>query len=94
MQHLGNKRKVGEREAKVSGGEKQRIAIARIFLKNPQICIFDEFTSSLDHATEDKVLIIVKELFKHKTKIIIAHKPSAIAIADKVLYLKKGQIIQ
>lgn len=83
---------IGERSLKVSGGEKQRIALARLMLKKCQICIFDEFTSSLDIATEKKVLQLVNKLFVNKTRIIISHKLNVIDPADKILTINKGKI--
>jgi ATP-binding cassette, subfamily B, heavy metal transporter len=85
---------VGERGLKLSGGEKQRIAIARLLLKNPPICIFDEPTSSLDVETEKGIKEIIGEVTKGKTSIIISHRASAITNVDKVFLLKNGKIME
>ncbi len=85
-------RTIGERAVKISGGEKQRIAIARILLKNPSFCVFDEFTSSLDINTEKNILQLISELFKKQTKLIIAHKLHTIQSADHVIVLEDGLI--
>ena len=93
LNHLKDHGELGERSIKISGGEKQRIAIARVLLKNPQICIFDEFTSSLDGATEKDILSIVANLFNGITKIMIAHKLNTIATANKIIFMQNGKII-
>ncbi len=85
---------VGERGLKLSGGEKQRIAIARLLLKDPSIYVFDEATSSLDTATEAAMNEIIYEIIRGKTSIIISHRPSAIINVDKVFSLDKGKIIK
>lgn len=92
LEHLDPMEIVGERSIKVSGGERQRIAIARLLLRNCQICIFDEFTSSLDLNTEKEVLQLVDTLFNTKTRIIISHKLNLIKNDDKVLILNNGMI--
>ena len=91
--HLDKERLTGERGLKLSGGEKQRVAIARIFLRKPQICIFDEFTASLDGATEKAVLGHITELFNKQTKIIISHKNTTLINADLIIAIKEGKII-
>lgn len=85
---------VGERGLKVSGGEKQRIAIARTILKNPKILLFDEATSSLDSESEKAILKAQKKVAANKTTIIIAHRLSTIVDADRILVLKEGKIIE
>jgi len=85
---------VGERGLKLSGGEKQRVAIARLLLKNPPIYIFDEATSSLDIETEAAIKEIIDEIIRGKTSIIISHRPSAIVNVDKVLLLEKRKVIE
>ncbi len=92
LEHLNPMEVVGERSIKVSGGERQRIAIARLLLRNCQICIFDEFTSSLDINTEKEVLNLVDRLFNSKTRILISHKLNLIDSNDKILILKNGMI--
>ncbi len=85
---------VGERGLKLSGGEKQRVAIARTLLKNPPILILDEATSSLDTLTEKEIKVSLNNLAKKRTSIIIAHRLSTIVDADKILVFKKGKIIE
>jgi len=83
---------VGERGLKLSGGEKQRLAIARIVLKNPEIFLFDEATSSLDTTTEKEIQKNILKVSKGKTTIIIAHRLSTIVKADEILVLVNGEI--
>jgi ATP-binding cassette subfamily B protein len=85
---------VGERGLKLSGGEKQRIAIARMMLKKPKILILDEATSALDSKTEKLVLDSIDEYFKNNTKIIIAHRLTTIRNSDKIVVMSKGKIIE
>lgn len=85
---------VGERGIKVSGGEKQRIAIARLLLKAPSLCIFDEATSSLDVGTEREIQHNVRELFHNSTNVIIAHRLSTITHVDQIIVLDQGQIVE
>ena len=84
---------VGERGAKVSGGEKQRIGIARALAKNPEILIFDEATSALDTVSEQVVQKSMDEISKGKTAIIIAHRLSTVKNCDKIFVLKNGKIL-
>ena len=84
----------GERGLELSGGEKQRVAIARTLLKNPPILILDEATSALDTLTEREIKDSLKSLAKERTTIIIAHRLSTVVDADKILVLDKGKIIE
>eukprot|EP00172_Hildenbrandia_rubra_P001565 Plantae.Rhodophyta-Hildenbrandia_rubra.ctg2132.p1 GENE.Plantae.Rhodophyta-Hildenbrandia_rubra.ctg2132~~Plantae.Rhodophyta-Hildenbrandia_rubra.ctg2132.p1 ORF type:complete len:682 (-),score=78.88 Plantae.Rhodophyta-Hildenbrandia_rubra.ctg2132:1104-3149(-) len=83
---------VGERGLKISGGEKQRLAIARVVLKDPKICLLDEVTSSLDSRTEADILESLRALTENSTSIHIAHRLSSIADVDKILVLNEGQV--
>ncbi|HBC58339.1 MAG TPA: metal ABC transporter permease, partial [Gammaproteobacteria bacterium] len=84
---------VGERGLKLSGGEKQRVAIARLLLKKSTIMVFDEATSSLDSATEKTIQQTLSEVSKNHTTLMIAHRLSTIVEADKILVLQAGKII-
>jgi len=86
--------KVGERGLKLSGGEKQRIAIARMLLKNPPIVIFDEATSALDTQTEKEIQHALTAASQSKTTLIIAHRLSTIVHCKEILVLEKGHIIE
>ena len=83
---------VGERGLKLSGGEKQRLAIARVVLKNPKILVFDEATSSLDSHSEQQILRSLKAVAEHHTTLVIAHRLSTIVDADKILVLENGRL--
>jgi len=85
---------VGERGLKLSGGEKQRVAIARTILKNPKIFFFDEATSALDSSTEKEIQKNLENISKDKTTLIIAHRLSTAANADEIIVLDKGSIIE
>ncbi|ABM60945.1 ABCB family ABC transporter ATP-binding protein/permease [Halorhodospira halophila] len=85
---------VGERGLKVSGGEKQRIAIARVLLKDPPLLILDEATSSLDSAAERAILATLQEVAAQRTTLAIAHRLSTIQDADQILLIDGGQIIE
>lgn len=83
---------VGERGLKLSGGEKQRVAIARVLLKDPPILVFDEATSSLDSRSEKNILSELSNISRNKTTLVIAHRLSTIVDADQIIVLDKGQV--
>ncbi len=85
---------IGERWLKLSGGEKQRVSIARLFLKNPEIIILDEATSALDNRTEKLIQKSLDRLMKWKTTIIIAHRLSTIQNVDRIFVLENGKIVE
>jgi ATP-binding cassette subfamily B protein len=85
---------VGERGHRLSGGEKQRLAIARLLLKAPSIVILDEATAHLDSENEDLVQEALRHALKGRTSIVIAHRLSTVMQADQILVLEKGQIVE
>jgi len=85
---------VGERGLKLSGGEKQRVAIARVILKNPRILVFDEATSSLDSRSEQAILQALKEVAEKNTTLVIAHRLSTIIDANTILVMEQGRIVE
>jgi len=90
----GYKTMVGERGLKLSGGEKQRVAIARTLLKNPAILIFDEATSALDSKAEQAIQAQLKEIARNRTTLVIAHRLSTVADAQQILVLDHGRIVE
>ncbi|GAB9464293.1 Atp-binding protein [Globisporangium polare] len=90
----GYNTKVGERGLKLSGGEKQRVSIARAILKDAPIILFDEATSALDSETESEIVREFREVGANKTAIIIAHRLSTIQDADEIIVFDRGQVIQ
>lgn len=85
---------IGERGVKLAGGQKQRLAIARVFLKNPPIVILDEATSSLDNYTEKLIQESLDKLAENRTTLIIAHRMSTIKNADKIIVLNNGEVAE
>ncbi|WP_375271015.1 ABCB family ABC transporter ATP-binding protein/permease [Sphingomonas sp.] len=86
--------RVGERGLKLSGGEKQRVAIARTLLKNPPVLILDEATSALDSRTEAEIMDTLEAIERGRTTIVIAHRLSTIVHADQIVVLEAGQIVE
>jgi ATP-binding cassette subfamily B protein len=85
---------VGERGLKLSGGEKQRVAIARTILKNPPILLLDEATSALDTHTEKEIQAALKRVSQNRTTLIIAHRLSTVVDADEIVVLERGRIVE
>ena len=91
---MGYDSMVGERGLKLSGGEKQRVAIARTILKNPPILLLDEATSALDTGTEREIQSALNEISRDRTSLVIAHRLSTVVDADEILVLDHGEIIE
>jgi len=85
---------VGERGLKVSGGEKQRIAIARSIIKEPDILVFDEATSALDSHTEEEIRKNITEVSAGITSVVVAHRFATVVDADEIILLKDGEIFE
>ena len=85
---------IGERGVTLSGGQIQRLTIARAFIKNPKILLLDDCLSAVDTETEEKILRNIKEIRKNKTTIIVSHRISTVKRSDKIIVLKDGKIIQ
>jgi len=84
---------IGENGTRLSGGEKQRLSIARAFLKKSEIILLDEATSALDSETEQQIQIALDKLVANKTTIVIAHRLSTILNSNKILVFNKGEIV-
>ena len=90
----GYETRVGERGVKLSGGEKQRVSIARAVIKRPRIYVFDEATSSLDTRTEREIMQSLREISYHSTTLVIAHRLSTVVYADHIVVLEAGVIVE
>jgi ATP-binding cassette subfamily B protein len=90
----GFETQVGERGLKLSGGEKQRVAIARTLVKDPPILLLDEATSALDTRTEQEILATLRRISRHRTSISIAHRLSTIADSDLIHVMHEGRIVE
>jgi len=84
---------IGERGVTLSGGQRQRIAIARAFLTNPRILILDDSTSAIDSATEDQIQRAMRRISRERTTFIITHRLSQIRWADRILVLRRGELV-
>src|SRR6202012_5181313 len=90
----GYETEVGERGLKLSGGEKQRVAIARTILKGPPILVLDEATSALDSHTERDIQDALDRVSENRTTLVIAHRLSTVIAADEILVLDQGEIVE
>jgi ABC-type multidrug transport system fused ATPase/permease subunit len=91
---LGYETPVGERGVSLSGGQKQRLAIARVLLTEPSLLILDEPTSSIDAATEEKLNQALEQVLADRTSFIIAHRLWTVQMADQIIVIKDGEIIE
>jgi ABC-type transport system involved in Fe-S cluster assembly fused permease/ATPase subunit len=86
--------RVGERGLKLSGGEKQRVAIARTILKDPRVLVLDEATSALDSGTEQDIQTALRAVSRHRTTLTIAHRLSTVVDADEIIVMDHGAIVE
>jgi ATP-binding cassette subfamily B protein len=86
--------RVGERGLKLSGGEKQRVAIARTLLKDPPVLVLDEATSALDSRTETEIQTVLRDISRKRTTLVVAHRLSTVVDADEIIVLDKGMIVE
>ena len=89
----GYQTEIGERGVTLSGGQRQRLAIARAFLSNPRILILDDSTSAIDSATEDQIQRAMRRISRERTTFLITHRLSQIRWADRILVLRRGQLV-
>ena len=94
IDHLLDQNEINEKDTKVSGGEKQRIAIARVFLKDPKIILLDEATSALDRNSEIEVEKSLNDLMQNRTSIVIAHRLATIVNSDIIFVMDEGEIVE
>jgi ATP-binding cassette subfamily B protein len=86
--------RVGERGLKLSGGEKQRVAIARTLLKDPPLLVLDEATSALDSRTETEIQTVLRDIARKRTTLVVAHRLSTVVDADEIIVLDQGRIVE
>lgn len=91
--NAGYATEVGERGVTLSGGQRQRVAIARAFLTNPRILILDDSTSAIDSATEDQIQQAMRRISRQRTTFLITHRLSQIRWADRILVLRRGELV-
>jgi ATP-binding cassette subfamily B protein len=86
--------RVGERGLKLSGGEKQRVAIARTLLKDPPVLVLDEATSALDSRTETEIQAVLRNISRKRTTLVVAHRLSTVVDADEIIVLDQGRVVE
>jgi ATP-binding cassette, subfamily B, bacterial PglK len=83
---------IGERGVRISGGERQRLSVARALYRDPAVLVFDEATSSLDGETERDLTLALRQLRGHKTIIIVTHRPSSLEACDQIVHIAEGRM--